>query len=72
VAALGNIATHPDFRGRNIATKLISALCYNLQNEVDTISLNVRAENKAAINCYIKMGFEITGEYEECLLQNGK
>jgi len=70
VAALGNIATHPNFRGQNIASKLIRTLCYDLQQTVDIIGLNVRLENKAAIECYKKLGFEITGEYIECLLKN--
>lgn len=70
VAALGNIATHPDFRGQGIALTLTQALCYNLQDEVEVISLNVRAINDIAVKCYEKIGFEITGNYDELLLRN--
>ncbi|MBK8549659.1 MAG: GNAT family N-acetyltransferase [Ignavibacteria bacterium] len=68
VAALGNITTDIAYRGRSIAQKLTSALCKDLLITVDNIGLNVFTENQAAINCYKKIGFEITGEYEEYLL----
>jgi len=70
IAALGNIATHPDFRGRGIACKLTSALCCNLKTKVDLIGLNVSSENKAAIKCYENVGFEIRSTYDECLIRN--
>ncbi|MBE0649343.1 MAG: GNAT family N-acetyltransferase, partial [Bacteroidales bacterium] len=70
VAALGNIATHPDYRGQQIAYKLTSALCFDLQKSVDLIGLNVRSDNSNAINCYTKIGFEIIGSYDECLIRN--
>ena len=68
VAALGNITTDIAYRGRSIAQKLTSVLCKDLLITVDNIGLNVFTENQAAINCYKKIGFEITGEYEEYLL----
>jgi ribosomal protein S18 acetylase RimI-like enzyme len=70
IAALGNIATHPDFRGRKIAYKLTSYLCNNLMKTVDLIGLNVKSENSAAIKCYNNIGFEIRSSYDECLVQN--
>jgi ribosomal protein S18 acetylase RimI-like enzyme len=70
IAALGNIATHPDFRGRKIAFKLTSALCLNLKTKVDLIGLNVSSENKPAIKCYENIGFEIRSTYDECFVQN--
>jgi ribosomal protein S18 acetylase RimI-like enzyme len=71
VAALGNIATHPEFRGRQIAYKLTSQLCLDLLESVKHIGLNVKSDNIAAISCYRKIGFEIVGSYDECLLGNG-
>jgi RimJ/RimL family protein N-acetyltransferase len=68
VAALGNIATHPDHRGRQIACKLTSRLCIDLENDTDYIGLNVKADNEFAVKCYLKTGFEITGSYDECLI----
>lgn len=70
VAALGNITTHPDFRGRKIGYKLTSALCRDLQKCTDLIGLNVKADNEYAIKCYHKIGFEIIGTYEECYIKN--
>lgn len=71
VAALGNIATHPDFRGQQIAYKLTSALCYNLQGSVNSIGLNVKSDNEYAIKCYKKIGFECIGTFDECLIKLG-
>lgn len=68
VAALGNIATHPDYRGQQIANKLVSKLCAELNRSVNFIGLNVKSDNYAAIKCYKKIGFEVVGEYEECYL----
>jgi ribosomal protein S18 acetylase RimI-like enzyme len=65
VAALGNIATLPEFRGRGLGTGVTAALCRNLLNTVDIIGLNVKTDNADAIRCYQKLGFEITGEYNE-------
>ena len=70
VAALGNIATHPDYRGQQIGYKLTSALCYDLQNCVDHIGLNVNSDNNYAIKCYKKIGFEIIGTFEEYCINN--
>lgn len=69
VAALGNIAVHPGYRGRGIAFNLTVKLCHDLLREVDIIGLNVKADNTHAIRSYMKAGFEITGEYDECLIQ---
>jgi len=71
IAALGNIAVHPDFRGRKIACKLTSVLCYDLKKSVDIIGLNVKSDNIAAIKCYDNIGFEIRSFYDECLIKNG-
>jgi GNAT superfamily N-acetyltransferase len=72
IAALGNIATHPDFRGQKIAYKLTSALCHDLKKTVDIIGLNVKSENAAAIKCYENAGFEIRSSYDECFIRNVK
>jgi ribosomal protein S18 acetylase RimI-like enzyme len=70
IAALGNIATHPGFRGKKIAFKLTSALCSDLRRDTDTIGLNVSSVNQAAIKCYENAGFEIRGSYDECFIRN--
>jgi len=70
IAALGNIATHPDFRGQKIAYKLTSLLCNDLKKSADIIGLNVKSDNPAAIKCYENIGFKIRSSYDECLIKN--
>lgn len=65
VAALGNIATMPAFRGRGLGARVTAALCRRLRAECDTIGLNVRADNFAAIRLYERLGFAIIADYEE-------
>jgi ribosomal protein S18 acetylase RimI-like enzyme len=69
VAALGNIATHPDWRGHGFATLVSASLCQALrQAGVSRIGLNVRADNEAAIRCYKTLGFEWAADYGEYTL----
>jgi ribosomal protein S18 acetylase RimI-like enzyme len=68
VAALGNITTHPDFRGTGLSTRLTSSLCRQLFETVDWIGLNVAQSNRAAIRCYSKIGFVEHSRYEEILV----
>ena len=70
VSALGNITTHPEHRGRKLATLVTSRLCSEIIKSTPIIGLNVHAENAAAINLYKKIGFEILAGYDECLLAN--
>ncbi len=65
VATLGNVTTHPDYRGRGLAKIICSELCRDLLKEVDHIGLNVKSNNQAAIACYTKIGFTFTAPYEE-------
>jgi len=69
VAALGNITTHPAYRNRGFAEEVTAHLCQQLFNRVDHIGLNVHSNNRSAIRCYQKLGFEIVGHYEECSLK---
>jgi ribosomal protein S18 acetylase RimI-like enzyme len=69
VAALGNVAVLPVFRGRQTGFRLTSVLCNDLTKTAETIGLNVREDNEPAIRLYQKAGFEVTGRYEECLVQ---
>jgi len=69
IAVLGNITTHPDSRGRGLATLLTYRLVKELVDEGKTVCLNVKADNTAAIACYAKLGFLPVHEYEEALLE---
>ncbi len=63
VAALGNITTHPQWRGRGLGRKVTAHLCKELINSVEYIGLNVKSDNTAAISCYRNLGFETSHEY---------
>lgn len=69
-AALGNITTHPDWRGKGICRRLVASLCADLSETVNHIGLNVKIHNGAAIKSYEACGFEITAELEEKRLEN--
>ncbi len=65
VAALGNITTHPAFRGRGLGRQVTAKLCQELLPVVDHIGLNVKADNQTAIQVYRKLGFEVIADYGE-------
>lgn len=50
------IAVREDYRRKGIAQRLLD-YCFN-NNDFESISLEVRADNLAAINFYLKNGFE--------------
>ena len=68
VAALGNIATHPDYRGQGLATAVTAHACQKLLETVDHIGLNVRADNEPAVACYRRLGFKVIADYIEAML----
>ena len=58
-----NIATHPDFRRCGAARKVTEALSeYGRKNGIDSIYLEVRKSNNAAIALYEGCGFFAVGE----------
>ncbi|MFH1623966.1 MAG: ribosomal protein S18-alanine N-acetyltransferase [Pseudomonadota bacterium] len=57
-----NLATHPDFRRQEIATRLItSALEFSIRSGAKAATLEVRESNLCAISLYKKFGFEAKG-----------
>lgn len=70
VAVLGNVATHPEARGRGLATMACGELCrLLLEDGIDTIALNVRSDNATAIGAYRRLGFEPVAEFVEVMLR---
>lgn len=64
VAALGNVSTQPESRGRGLAAKVCAKLCQVLYAEgIEQIGLNVRADNVTAIALYERLGFEKVAEF---------
>jgi len=69
-AALGNVATLPELRGRGYGRLVCLALCRLLVRDgITTISLNVKADNGAALAVYRGLGFEKAAEYLEVMLR---
>ena len=57
-----NVAVHPDFRRKNIATELLSRLFDVCRKRgLQSITLEVRQSNEKAINLYEKNGFLSVG-----------
>ncbi len=55
---IANVATHPDYRGRGIATALtITALKHAQEHNAGTVWLQVRDDNPSAIHIYATHGF---------------
>lgn len=69
VAALGNVTTHPRARGRGLAGAAVAALCARLRDSVDHVTLNVRADNTAAVRLYQRLGFTPVADFVECGLR---
>lgn len=68
VGVLGNVTTHPDYRGQGLAKAVCAKLCVELLKTIDAVGLNVKADNASAIAAYRSLGFEMAGKYEEGLL----
>jgi ribosomal protein S18 acetylase RimI-like enzyme len=59
IAALGNVMTHPDYRGQGLATIATSAVCEELLSRgIEMIGLSVSRSNEAAQQVYEKIGFK--------------
>lgn len=69
IAALGNITTHRDHRGRGLGTKVTLRLCRELIKHADVIGLNVSVHNISAIKCYEKIGFKRIALYNEFMIE---
>lgn len=66
VAALGNVTTHPAWRGQGFGTLASANVCEELlRRGVDKIGLNVHADNRTAASCYEKLGFGRIADYGE-------
>lgn len=60
VVAIGNVFTRPEYRGRGYASACTGAVTQAaLSTGLDTIVLNVRCDNAAAIHVYEKLGFRL-------------
>ena len=69
VAALGNITTHPEYRGKGLGQNVTAHLCKELLKKVKTIGLNVGRDNIPAIKCYTNLGFTYAAPYFEYMIE---
>lgn len=61
-----NIATHPDYRRQGYGKAVVEALIkYAKNNRLESISLEVRESNKAAIELYTSLGFKAEGKRKD-------
>lgn len=67
VAALGNVFTDPQFRGRGLATQTCAKLCQYLLTHIDNLGLNVASSNTPAVALYKKLGFAEQHVYYETM-----
>ncbi len=59
IAAVGNVCTYPEQRGRGYATRCTSAVCTELLAMGLDVVLNVERGNVPAIHVYRKLGFRV-------------
>jgi ribosomal protein S18 acetylase RimI-like enzyme len=69
VAAIGAVATHPDYRRQGYCSAVTEALVNLLAGDVETIALNVHCDNAGAIRIYERLGFHRHHRYEEALIE---
>ena len=65
IAILGNVFTHPRFRGRGHGTAVTSAVTEALLAEVDEVVLSVDPDNGPAVRAYLNLGYRPIGEIIE-------
>jgi ribosomal protein S18 acetylase RimI-like enzyme len=67
LAAVGNVMTHPDHRGRGYAKLTTSAVTQELLRTCAEVVLNVRSDNPPAIAAYRALGYREHCTFEERL-----
>ena len=67
LAVVGNVMTHPDYRGRGFAKQVTSAVTQELLRACDQVVLNVRSDNPPALAAYSALGYREHVRFEERL-----
>ena len=60
---IGGVYVHPDYRGMGIAGRMTYEFVVSLAAQGRGVSLFVKKSNIAARKVYLRIGFEITGDY---------
>jgi ribosomal protein S18 acetylase RimI-like enzyme len=69
LAAVGNVMTHRDYRGRGYAKITTSAVTQELLRSCEQIVLNVRSDNPPALAAYRRLGYREHVRFEERLVR---
>jgi RimJ/RimL family protein N-acetyltransferase len=67
VGVVGNVFTHPDFRGHGLATAVTAAVTAKLLEDCDLIVLSVDPANRSARHVYETLGYVETGRIMEAM-----
>jgi len=67
VAVVGNVFTHPDFRGRGLGTAVTAAVTEHVLGDADLVVLNVDPANRTARQIYEKLGYRDAGRLVEAM-----
>jgi RimJ/RimL family protein N-acetyltransferase len=67
VGVIGNVYTHPDFRGHGLGTAVTAAVIANLLDACPLIVLNVDPANRTARHIYEQLGFHEAGRLVEAM-----
>jgi predicted GNAT family acetyltransferase len=67
VAVIGNVFTHPDFRGHGLGTAVTAAVADHVLRTCNLVVLNVDPANRTARHIYEQMGFKETGRLIEAM-----
>jgi ribosomal-protein-alanine N-acetyltransferase len=57
LARMYSLAVHPEARGRGLARLLVAQSLRRLPGRIDTLGLEVRSDNGAAVGLYCALGF---------------
>jgi ribosomal protein S18 acetylase RimI-like enzyme len=67
VGVIGNVFTHPDFRGRGLGTSVTAAVAEQLLKACSLVVLNVDPANRTARHIYENLGFTEAGRLVEAM-----
>src|SRR5262249_50099305 len=67
VGVVGNVFTHPDFRGHGLATAVTAAVTADLLRDCHLVALSVDPANRSARHIYETMGYGEAGRLVEAM-----
>jgi RimJ/RimL family protein N-acetyltransferase len=67
VGVVGNVFTHPDFRGHGLATAVTASVTAKLLEDCDLVVLSVDPANRSARHVYETLGYRDTGRMVEAM-----